>query len=330
MRVICLFFVLLFCQSFVHGQDTIYMKTGDRIPAIVLDQDEMEISYRKFTTPENPSIYSLFKSDILKIRYKNGKEISFATTNPGAPAKSENPFLAENTKEPVMKFSFGLGGGYLNRKTDDKLLQFWRAWNNDDALITDENKRNVSVYLSMSSPLGGTRRDWFGASLQVAISAPDAIHATFLKGVSILPNEIKFQTFNYNIGMLYGHTINHKKNLVLVFEPALDIGMMNGIIRMSDVDYKIFSISGIASQFSTGMDWIITKRTTLSLRGGYRFMQIDESHKSKYGSTGYSTFYVNPPDNKNLVSANWSGTYVSAGICFSLYGQMHQQKKQTK
>jgi hypothetical protein len=51
-------------------------------------------------------------------------------------------------------------------------------------------------------------------------------------------------------------------------------------------------------------------------------MSAKESHKSDASSTGYSSFYVNPAINDDLVKINLGGTYEYAGLSFALYSRI--------
>ena len=69
-----LLFCLLFLAftSIIKSQDTIFLKTGEIIPAIILEKGEVELKYKKFAQPEPAGIYTVFNSDVSSIHYKNG------------------------------------------------------------------------------------------------------------------------------------------------------------------------------------------------------------------------------------------------------------------
>lgn len=90
--------VVLFCillSPTAHAQDKIIQKNGREIKAKVLGTDSQYIRYKRYDNPNGPD-YFVFRSDILKIVYENGKvelqeEPAKVTQEPAnnAPANTE-------------------------------------------------------------------------------------------------------------------------------------------------------------------------------------------------------------------------------------------------
>jgi hypothetical protein len=321
---------LLFCLIFlaftgvIKSQDTIFLKTGEIIPAIIVEKGEVELKYKKFAQPEPAGIYTVFISDVASIHYKNGSVAALSTSNQNVGNTVNNQTTHYDPAAPVMKFNIGISGTYFKRNESDNLLLYWRYKNQNNNLDLGGNQRCFSLNLSMCSPMGGTKRNWFGATLQLAFTPSNAISASNI--YNGLLNEIKLNTFYYNIIMFYGHSLNHKKNLIVIFEPALDLAMMSGSIKVDGTSYKESGMSG-GSHFALGLDWIISKRILASFRAGERFMKIKEEHEDKTLSSGFGSFYVNPQINNDLVSVNWSGPFASIGLSYSLYGKMRPGRR---
>ena len=321
MRSLLFGFLMLALTNVIKSQDTIFLKTGEVIPAIILEKGEVELKYKKFAQPEPAGIYTVFNSDVASIHYKNGSVASLNSTNQNVGNTVNNQTNHFDPTAPEMKFNIGISETYFKRNESDNLILFWQHLNGrDPSLEMNGNPRFFTVNLGMSSALGGTKRNWFGTIFRLNFTPSDAISAS--KTYNGALNEIKLNTFIMSIIMFYGHTIDHKKNLILIFEPGIDIGMMNGTIKIDTSTYKVSATSNFSYHLATGLDWNISKRIMASLRVGQRFMQIKEAHESGLSKYGYSSFYVDYPANKDLVKVNWSGSYVSIGLSYSLYGKM--------
>jgi hypothetical protein len=304
--LVCILFLL--CSLITKAQDTIFMKSGTVIPAVILEKGDVEIKYKKFTQPESAGIYTVFKSDVASLHYKNGTIVNLSSSN-------SNQSTEKKPAGPRMRFNIGVSGTYFQRNESDNLRLFWRNLNQDNSLELGGNKQFYTLNLGMGAPLDVNKRNWFGAALQLTLTPADAISATNKNNAS---NEIELRTFYYDICMYYGHTLNHKKSLILIFEPALDLGMMFGAIKANDISYKESGMAG-SCHFALGIDWMISKRILASVRGGERFMKINETHESTVSKTGYSSFYANKNINDDTVNVNWGGSYFSFGLSYLLY-----------
>jgi hypothetical protein len=165
--------------------------------------------------------------------------------------------------------------------------------------------------------LGRANRNWIGSGLQLIFTPDDAIHAISTDG----KDEISLKGWYYNIPIYYGHTLNYKKNLVLIFEPALNLAFYSGNIMVNSVKYKVSNNLGTGMSMTVGIDWLFSKRFHASFRAGQRFLKIKESHENASSTTGYTSFYTKPPD-EDLLTIKVNGPYVSAGISWSMYFKM--------
>jgi hypothetical protein len=320
--LLCFLFLTVF-SNIMRAQDTIFMKSGVIIPAIIQETGDVEIKYKKYSQPEQAGIYTVFINDVARLHYKDGRVVDPGRSGISAPGGGKSQSSDAPSSALTAKWSFGLSGNYFNRSESDNLLAFWRFQNSNNNLEIGGNPRYLAVNLSMSFCLGGNKRNFLGAQLQLIGTPKDAISASYNNGL----NEIRLRNNCYNISMYYGRSINYKKNLVLIFEPSLDIGMMNGIIRLDSTAYKVSATAGMSSHFALGLDWNISKRISTNFRVGQRFMKIEEVHKSATSSTGYSKFYANPNISDELLYVKWSGVYVSLGFSYSLYSKMNQTKR---
>lgn len=316
MKALSFCFSLLFFSTILLAQDTLFMKNGITIPVEIIEKGEVELKYKKITPPASVAIYSVFISDIASIHYKNGAVIDYSKYDPDSNKKQENESLKAAGSVSAMRFTFGLIGNYGNRNENDNLRLFWRHINNDNSLEMAGNKISYAFNLGFGTALDGNKRNWFGGAAQLLFTPSDAIHVTNYYYGS---NEIKLKMFYINIMFYYGHTLNHKKNLLLMFDPGIEMGNMSGFIKINDIKYKVSGSSKISAHLAAGFDWIISKRVLASLRVGQRFMKVEESHKSSASKTGYASFYVAPPSNLDLVNVNWSGTYINFGLSVALY-----------
>jgi len=309
---------LLLISEIVSAQDTIFVKTGEMIPAIIIEKNEMEIKYKKFGQVESAAIYSVFVSDIKSIHYSDGIIADYLQSDENiGNIKPKTAVELANTMK-VMRLSMGLSIEKFNRNPDDNLQLFWDNINGANSPEITGNPISYPINLRMSFVLGRSGRNWMGDELQLKFTPKDAIYSVNASGT----NEIMLKNFYYNIILFYGHTLNHKKTAALMIEPGFDLAFMSGFIKINNTTYDISGNLGLGFHIATGVDWLITKRLLATARVGQRFMTIEESHKSSTSSTGYSSFYVNPPSNMDLVSVKWTGPYVTLGLSYCFYVKM--------
>ena len=87
-------FLFLFLGCFamvsVFPQDVIIMKSGEEIPAIVIEVGIEVIKYKKKDNQQGPT-YSIAKSDVFMIKYANGTKEVFSTDKLQSEAMPEEP-----------------------------------------------------------------------------------------------------------------------------------------------------------------------------------------------------------------------------------------------
>jgi hypothetical protein len=313
-----LFFFLFTFTGILNAQDTIFVRNGQIIPAIVVEKNNTEIKYKKFGQPEPAAIYSIFVSDILSIHFKDGIIADY--TMAGQPGADDKPATAIGTAGTMksIKFSVGLNADHINRNINNDLLEFWRFQVDDPNAVTGGNSLSFPFLFRMTFVVGNSGRNFLGDELQLILTPSDAIYATNDNG----SYEISLGTFYYNITMFYGRALNHKRNMIGIVEPGFDLGFISGYIKLDDTKYNIRGNLGTGFHFATGIDWVISKRIVASGRAGYRSMKAEESHVSSTSSTGYSQFYVNPSVSEKLLTVKSNGSYFSFGLTWSFYGKM--------
>jgi len=310
--------MLLLFSGILSAQDTIYFKSGGKVPAVIVSKNEMEIKYKKFGQPEPAAIYSVFVTDILSIHYNDGIVADYTSTGQNEIDNRPKTNLENAGTMEAIRFNIGMSINHFSRTTSDNLTTFWQYRNGTNSTVGG-NAISYPIDLKMSFVLGRSGRNLIGDELQLIITPKDAIYATN----SDHSNEILLHSFYYNIIMFYGHSLNHKKNLFFIFEPGLNLSFMSGYIKLNNTKYDISGNNGAGMHLALGVDWAVTRRLLASFRAGQRFMTIKESHKSTTSSTSYSTFYVNKNVNDDLLSVKWGGPFVSAGLSWSLYAKMN-------
>lgn len=74
-----LLFILLLCSSMIiNAQDTLSMRTGEKIQVKVIEVGISEVKYKKLDNINGP-VFSSLKSDLLTIRYENGSKDDFSS-----------------------------------------------------------------------------------------------------------------------------------------------------------------------------------------------------------------------------------------------------------
>ncbi|TCC98393.1 outer membrane beta-barrel protein [Pedobacter hiemivivus] len=109
----------------LKAQDVIVKTNKEEVKAKVLDVEESVIKYKKIDFQDGPT-YSIKKSDVFMIIYKNGKRETFEAEAPTKPQQKNGlqKVLASNTTAAAnedlafhkgskfLQIGFGLGGGY--------------------------------------------------------------------------------------------------------------------------------------------------------------------------------------------------------------------------
>ncbi|HEY5470781.1 MAG TPA: hypothetical protein VIK07_09685 [Bacteroidales bacterium] len=321
--------LLLFLFGFpfvLVAQDTIFVRTGQNIPAIIVEKNDTEIKYKKFGQPEPAAIYSIFVSDIKSIHYKDGIIADYTQT--GQPATDNKPAAPIEKAGTMNAIKFSLGGGVENftRKTDDALLLLWRNRLNDPKATIGGNPVSFPFIFKMNMALGNMKRNWLGAEVQFIITPSDAIYATNSSGTY----EIKLKNFYSNITMYYARSLNHKNNLLATIETGLDLAFMSGYIKDNNISYNMYGNTGGGFHTAIGVDWLLSKRITASLRGGYRSMKIKAQWEDRsVNPTEYYNFWViyPPISSQELLTVKWNGLYASFGLQWSFYSKTNNQAR---
>jgi hypothetical protein len=89
--------LIFLCANFSYSQDLIATKKGDIIKAKVLEINTSEIKYKKTDNLSGPT-YSVLKSDVFSINYKNGSKDVFSETKT-KDQKSDNVVVSDNVNE---------------------------------------------------------------------------------------------------------------------------------------------------------------------------------------------------------------------------------------
>ncbi len=300
------------------AQDTIFVKTGQVIPAVIVEKNNTEIKYKKFGQAEPAPIYSLFISDLKRIHYQDGIIADY--TQAGQPDTGNKRAAAIENAGTMKAMKLSIGGAIENfsRNTDDALLILWRDRLVNPKATIGGNPLSFPVIFQFSAPLGYMQRNWFGGEVQFVITPSDAIYATNSNG----SYEIKLKYLNSNISLFYGRSLNHKNNLVAIIEPGLDMGFMSGYIKLNNTAYNIYGNVGMGFHTAIGADWLISKRFTASLRGGYRSMKFKAIWEDRtVNPTKYYDFYVDPPSDEILYITR-KGPFASFGLKWSFYSRL--------
>lgn len=76
MKKACVLTGLLFSTTCIYSQDVLIKKNGDEVEVKVIKISPSEIEYKKWSNQEGPS-YTLLKSEVFMIKYKNGDKDVF-------------------------------------------------------------------------------------------------------------------------------------------------------------------------------------------------------------------------------------------------------------
>jgi hypothetical protein len=76
MKNALLIFIAIFTFNFAHGQDKVFLKSGENIEAKILEINIDVVKYKKFTNLDGPT-FTIIKSDIHMVIYENGESEIF-------------------------------------------------------------------------------------------------------------------------------------------------------------------------------------------------------------------------------------------------------------
>jgi hypothetical protein len=304
-------------SSTISAQDTIFVKSGEIIPAVIVEKNNTEIKYKKSGQANSTAVYSVFVSDVASIHYKDGIIADYSLAGQPFGQTSKRPIDYAGTMK-VIRLSIGFTGEFANRVPSDDLLTWWRFYTGKSKAVINCNPVSFPVDLKMIFVLGNSGRNWLGDELQLIVTPKDALNASEYEDTC----KLRLTNFYYNITLFYGHTINHKRTVAAIFEPGFDLSFMSGTFKFIDNIYKETGTVGMGFHTAIGIDWLITPRVTLSCRAGYRQQRIKEQHD---GPNGYSHFTI-PPDNVKRMVIDWKGPFASIGLNFNFYTKMKGMK----
>ncbi len=101
-------FVLFVYSNFSYSQDMITKKTGEDISGKILEVTSSEIKYKKADNLDGP-IFTISKSEVLIIRYKNGTKDVFSDTTT-IESKNDNDMFSKG-KADAKSFYRGRNSG---------------------------------------------------------------------------------------------------------------------------------------------------------------------------------------------------------------------------
>lgn len=296
--------LVLFCVK-ISAQDTIFMKSGERIPAIIDSKNETEIKYRKFPV-QSAAIYSVFINDVSYIRYSNGIIDDFSTNNVFREKKQRPIDQAGNYG--INKIGIVGNIGYLMR-SDDNLDEFWEAQPGNPALTG--NSVCYHIGFRGSALTSQSKRHWVSSGGDFFM-APRAIYSRDNEGL----NEISIRMSSYNINLAYSYAFNTKKNLLVTFEPGFNFLFTEGIIKLNNFETELSPPFGTGWNFACGLDWFFSNRFHANFRIGQRISKsFTEKHFDENSPTWYSTYYING----DPVTIKPGGFYATIGLTTSMY-----------
>jgi hypothetical protein len=117
-----LFYILCLSHFLINAQDTIYKRSGELIPAKVLEINTKEISYKRADLLDGP-LFVINKNEIKKIKYVTGTIDSFKVVVVESKVTiSKNDLYTQYTNQQIL---FGSRKGiyrYQNRSISDRKL----------------------------------------------------------------------------------------------------------------------------------------------------------------------------------------------------------------
>lgn len=307
-----LFLLMLCLPGIIWAQnniDTIYVKNGNVVPAVIVSKDNTVVKYREPSGTGSNAVYTIFLSDIKSIHYADGR-IADLQGNELTTEVSSKTTLDQAGNYNIGRVSFGIGPGYFMRSQSDNLDEFW-AMASKSQTLGGNPLYFAAELLKISFVTSQSRRNWVSSALQLVLLPSDAIHASGNNGL----DEISIGSYSINIILNYGYAFNTKKNVIAVIDPGVDFNLMNGFIKLNGVRNDLFSGLRTGMHLGTGIDWLFSKILHANFRAGYRFSKAFNEDHSTDGSIGFHHFTING----DPVQIKWSGFYVSAGIAASFY-----------
>lgn len=152
------FITLVFWNTYnVSAQDILTKRNGDEIEVKVLKISDSEVEYKKWSNPNGPS-YTVSKSDVFMIKYKNGEKDVFSDT-PSASADKQNsqkqvqgaPQKAEPTDENASlteqynKYET-IVAEYTQKRKDKKCKRWWGTLGVANSSVLSSNDIRITIF----------------------------------------------------------------------------------------------------------------------------------------------------------------------------------------
>ena len=153
------------------GQDNILLHTGEDILSKVIEINQEQIKYKKYTNIEGP-VYTINKEDVFIIRYENGeKDIFSKHTNESNEyiIKGENAADTLHSAGPsfIGGVGFGLIGGAVISSLDANRLPPYYAKDVSDMY---QSNRNFQKGYRLRSKQINVTAGWIGAGVGTLLS----------------------------------------------------------------------------------------------------------------------------------------------------------------
>ncbi|HVN57164.1 MAG TPA: hypothetical protein VMT63_02600 [Bacteroidales bacterium] len=303
MKIRLTFFMFFFFGT-ICAQDTIFVKSGEIIPAVITEKNKNEIKYSKPGNAQSKAIYSVFISDIRSIHYASGIIADY--TQPGNEVNAADQAALEMAGTmKTIRFSIGISGEYSAPYTWDNILDAWRYSTGNPGATIDGRSYTFPVTFKMVSALGGLARHWFGDEVRIR-RIGSVLHASDGTG----NNVIKLNEVITSVMIYYGYAINHRKNLLAVAEAGADMSFgLHGSVKIVSKDYRDVSSTGIVvPHFAAGLEYAAGKRILFSARAGYR---IKRTEKLEYFNSSSDWGYLKPYSS--------GGPWADIGMSFNFY-----------
>lgn len=141
-----LFFMLLICSANISAQDVIVKKDGSTIISKVLEVNIADIKYKKFSNLNGPT-YTISKSDVMAINYKNGeKDVFNNNTSQQSGSSSKDPLqprmikrnVAKNNSELIESYNVQIGEKEKPSKNDASYIDAFLAVTSSSVLSNED------------------------------------------------------------------------------------------------------------------------------------------------------------------------------------------------
>jgi hypothetical protein len=190
MKTIFFLFCFLLCSTFSSfAQDTIWMKNGSIVPAVVQEISPEEVRYKRFGLEDGP-LYIERKSAIVAIRYRNGLKEIFG--KPVVPQQDDYVAVPAKPVKPVSTDIIMVGPNmvYKEKRISESDMHTMM-------LVTGDQKLRTMVYRAQESkglqvvgftaiPLGVASMLLFAQTQAVyRMSSDEETRTTVLAGVCL-------------------------------------------------------------------------------------------------------------------------------------------------